>query len=73
MADLATQYDFEYCYTDAGDTELSTHYEITKLPAFVLVTHSTAEALVVSSAQPHEVREAVKACCSPLLQLEADF
>lgn len=73
VGDLATKYDFEYCYTDANDTELTEHYDITKLPAFVLYTGPEAEPIVSSPATPLQVQGAVEGCCSPCLVLDADF
>lgn len=73
VSTLATQYQFEYCYTDAADTEMTEHYNITKLPAFVLVSTNADPPLVKSPALPTEVRAAVEAACRPALQLDADF
>ena len=58
---LATRYQFDYYYTDAADTELTEHYNILKLPAYVLYTAPDAEAHVQSSATPSQVQQMVEA------------
>lgn len=73
VSSLATEYQFEYCYTDASDTELADHYNITQLPAFVFARNRADEPLVKSPALPTEVRAAVEAACRPMLQLDAEF
>lgn len=55
------------------DTELTEHYNITKLPAFVFARNGADQPLIMSPALPTEVRAAVEAACRPVLQLDADF
>jgi hypothetical protein len=73
VGDLATKFDFEYCYTDAGDTELTEHHDIARLPAFVLYTAPGVEPLVCAAATPAQVTRSVTAHCAPCLVLDADF
>jgi len=72
VGDLATKFQFDYYYTDASDTELTEHYDVTKLPAFVLYKGPEAEPLVHSPATPEQVVGAVADSCTPVLQLDAD-
>ena len=72
MAELATKYQFDYFYTDAADTELTEHYEVSKLPAFVLYKTPESEPIVLSPASPEQVQGVVKGNCTPVLRLDAD-
>ena len=73
VGELATRYDFEYCYADANDTDLTEHYDITQLPAFVLYTAPDAAPVVRGAATPAQVTESVEGHCAPCLVLDADF
>lgn len=73
VSTLVTEFQFEYCYTDAADTELTDHFNILKLPAYVLCLGRTDEPHVQSPASPADVRARVEAHCTPVLRLDADF
>ena len=73
VATLATEYQFEYCYTNADDTELTEHFQVIKLPAFVLSRNSGDDVLVMPAAAPRDVRLAVESCCEPVLNLVTEF
>lgn len=73
VAELALDYEFDYYYTDAADTELTEHHSIAKLPAFVLHTGPKVEAAVHSPASPDDVSKEIRAHCAPRLQLDAEF
>jgi thiol:disulfide interchange protein len=73
VADLATKYTFDYYYADAADTELTEHYKIVALPAYVLYAVPGAEPHIQSPATPAQVTASVVKCCAPILQLHADF
>jgi len=75
VAELATKYQFKWYYVDAAhpDTDLPEHFSITKLPAFVLYTHTTDEPVVQTAATPGGVRAAVAEACRPVLVLDAEF
>ena len=73
VSTLVTEYQFEYCYTDDADTELTEHFKVTKLPAFVLSKNGGDDMTVKTAAVPSDVRAAVEQCCEPILNLDAEF
>lgn len=66
------QFVWVYCNAHADDQELTEHFTIAQLPAFVL-KKGCDDPLVVANATLDQLRDAVGAGCTPVLTLDADF
>lgn len=79
LAALCASHRVSRAYCNAHDEDdLVEHFNILSLPAFVLVhkmkdTERESSPLVVGSATPCQLRDAVVAVARPVLQLDADF
>ena len=75
---LKTDFAFEHLTVTVTDApELVAHFEVCRLPAFVLVTRVDSvgelEGELVQAASPEEVQSAVRVACIPKLRLDDDF
>lgn len=71
---LKTDFDFEHLMVTVTDApELVEHFEVSKLPAFVVLTRVDSEGEIVQAATPEEVQSAVRGVCVPKLRLDEDF
>lgn len=70
---LKTDFEFEWVYSDAADTELTEHFEISKLPAIVMYKTGMAQPFVRQAVSEGLVREAVKLMCPGVFVTDADF
>ena len=75
VAELAKTHSFHWAYADAHhpDCTLVEHFEIQKLPAFVLMIPGDESPLTVANATPDQVSQSVVRLCHPRLELDADF
>lgn len=65
-------YDFVWLIADAADTELTAAYNITKLPAFLLLKKGQLP-IVRAAASQHDLNSVIKEECQPRLKLDEDF
>lgn len=70
---LKTDFNFKWVYSDAADTELTEHFEISKLPAVVVYKEEMSEPWVRQAVSVVEVQQAVKLMCPGVFALDADF
>jgi thioredoxin-like negative regulator of GroEL len=71
---LKTDYEFEHLMVTVTDApELVEHFEVSRLPAFVVMTNMESDREIVQAASPEKVQGAVRATCSLKLRLDEDF
>ena len=73
LAAMKTDFKFKWVYSDAADTELTDHFEVSKLPAVVMFKEGMDEPWVRQAASVTVVREAVKLMCPGVFVTDADF
>ena len=72
IAKLKPDFKFAWVYSDAADTELTEHFEFSKLPAVVLMSGDT-EVARYQAVPPEGVEALVKKQCPAVLRLDEDF
>lgn len=67
------KYTFTFLYSDASDSELTDHFECSKLPAVIVYTPTDQQTFMTESVRIDMVEYILKRYCSPKLVLTEDF
>ena len=71
---LKTDFAFEHLMVTVTDCpELVEQFNVTKLPAFVVLTRVDSKGELVQAASPEKVQSAVRGVCNPILRLDEEF
>lgn len=73
IAEMKADFQFKWVYSDAADTELTEHFEISKLPAVVMINEGMKAPWIRQAASVEVVRGAVKLMCPGVFVTDADF
>ena len=73
IAEMKTDFQFKWLYSDAADTELTELFEISKLPAVVMIKDGMETPWIRQAASVETVRGAVKLMCPGVFVTDADF
>lgn len=70
---LAKDYEFSFFYSDASDSELSDHFECTRLPTIVIYKPDTKDSKITQSVRTSTAPDLIKQNCRQKLILDEDF
>lgn len=73
LAALKTDFTFKWVYSDAADTELTEHFEISKLPAVIVFKDGMQKPWKAQAVGSTEVVKAVRLLCPGVFVTDADF